>query len=49
MSPEDFDEVSRMVSPAEIDTVVWCFFGGFFGQGGGGEGEESGGGHGICF
>uniref|UniRef100_K7FUG0 Signal transducer and activator of transcription 1 n=1 Tax=Pelodiscus sinensis TaxID=13735 RepID=K7FUG0_PELSI len=25
MSPEDFDEVSRMVSPAEIDTVV-CWF-----------------------
>ncbi|NXN17327.1 STAT1 protein, partial [Indicator maculatus] len=23
MSPEEFDEVSRMVSPAEIDTVVW--------------------------
>uniref|UniRef100_A0A8C3XVJ2 Signal transducer and activator of transcription n=1 Tax=Chelydra serpentina TaxID=8475 RepID=A0A8C3XVJ2_CHESE len=25
MSPEDFDEVSRMVSPAEIDTVV-CLY-----------------------
>uniref|UniRef100_A0A8C3XVJ8 Signal transducer and activator of transcription n=1 Tax=Chelydra serpentina TaxID=8475 RepID=A0A8C3XVJ8_CHESE len=31
MSPEDFDEVSRMVSPAEIDTVVCLVF--FAGRG----------------